>query len=55
MIKIFPKGNPRMLLCPNDLGRNCKAYTCAACSIKMNSYSAMSSNILMEKCPEMNS
>lgn len=55
MIEPFPKRNPGMLLCPNDLGRNCKVYTYAACTIEMNSYFTISSNILMDKCPEMNS
>lgn len=51
LIELFP----RMLLCPNDLGKNCKVYTYAACFTAMNSYSVISSNISMDKSPEMNS
>lgn len=46
------KGMP---LYPNDLGKNCKVYTYTLLPTQMNSYFAILSNILMDKCPEMSS
>ena len=54
-IEVFSQGESRMLLFPNDLGRNCKVYT----SIRLLHWNELILCYIvqhsMDKCPEMNS